>query len=170
MLLGLTYQLVLFVVDLVLVRSGISASPTGEWVAQQARNLAWKLEEGPVQAKFLLRDRDCKFTASFDQVFRSQGMEVLRLPYRAPRANSFAKRWVGTARRELLDHLLIFGRRHLDYVLSEFFEHYHKARPQQGLGQRTPSGEPPALVPAGRIVRRDRLGGLIHEYSRALTR
>ena len=91
-------------------------------------------------------------------------MEVIRLPVRSPVANSFAERWVGTARRECLDHLLIVGRRHLEYVLKEFVEHW----PHQGLDQRTPSGQP-AVTPlaVGRVVRQDRLGGLIHEYDRA---
>ena len=83
-------------------------------------------------------------------------------------ANSFAERWVGTARREALDHLLIFRRRHLETVLAEFIEHYHQARPQQGLEQRRPDDPPDVIaVAAGRVERRDRLGGLIHEYSRA---
>jgi transposase InsO family protein len=90
-------------------------------------------------------------------VFGSEGVEVIRLPVRSPVANSFAERWVGTARRECLDHLLIVGHRHLEYVLSEFVEHYWEARPHQGLGQRTPGGEPAEEpVPAGRVVRRDR--------------
>ncbi len=121
-----------------------------------------------MKAKFLLRDRDSKFTAGFDQVFRSEGVEVLKLPYRTPRANSIAERFVGTFRRELLDHLLIFSARHLEAVIKEFLVHYHQARPHQGLEQRCP--EPPVLAPVpllvGRqIVRRDRLGGLLHEYS-----
>ncbi len=86
-------------------------------------------------------------------------MGVIRLPVRTPVANSFAERSVGTARRECLDHLLIAGRRHLEYVLSEFVEHYQGARPHQGLGQRAPRAEPAVeSVPRGRIVRRDRLG------------
>ena len=93
---------------------GITARPTGEWVAQQARNLASNVQDGTVKAKFLLRDRDSKFTAAFDQVLRSEGVKVLRLPHRAPRANSIAERFVLTARRELLDHVLIFSARHLE--------------------------------------------------------
>jgi hypothetical protein len=100
--------------------AGITASPTDEWVAQQARNLAWKLQDGALRAEFLLRDHDSKFTAGFDQVFSAEGVEVLKLPYRAPRANSIAERFVGTARRELLDHLLIFSARHLEAVIKEF--------------------------------------------------
>ncbi len=147
--------------------AGCTANPSATWVAQQARQLAWRIADGEVRLRFLLRDRDDKFTLAFDEVFRSEGVEVIRLPVRSPVANSFAERWVGTARRECLDHLLIVGRRHLEYVLGEFVEHYQEARPHQGLGQQTPSGGPPVPVPGGRVVRRDRLGGLIHEYERA---
>jgi putative transposase len=147
--------------------AGCTASPTGAWVVQQARQLAWLLQDRKIQAGFLLRDRDSKFTAGFDEVFRSEGVEVMRLPYRSPRANSFAERWVGTARRELLDHLLIFGRRHLEYVLHEFVGHYEEAPPHQGLGQRTPRQPAPrAATESGPVLRRDRLGGVLHEYFR----
>ena len=91
--------------------AGITANPTAEWVAQQARNLAWKLQDGILKARFLLRDRDSKFTASFDQVFHSEGVEVVRLPFRSPRANSICERFVGTCRREVFDHLLVTWRR-----------------------------------------------------------
>jgi len=148
--------------------AGCTRHPSGEWVVQQARNLAWRLQAEGRCAKFLLRDRDAKFPAAFDAVFRSEGMEIIRIPFRAPRANAFAERWVGTIRREALDHLLIFGRRHLEHVLREFVDHYQHARPHQGLGQRVPV--PPlnwGNQRAGPVVRRDRLGGLLHEYSRA---
>ena len=93
---------------------------------------------------------------------------MIRLPYRSPCANAFAERWVGTVRRECLDHLLIFGRRHLETVLVEFVEQYHEARPHQGLGQRRPSLQSSALtaLPHGAVERRDRLGGLLHDYCR----
>jgi len=143
-------------------------SPSGEWVVQQARNLTWKVQDGVLKAKFLLRDRDSKFSASFDEVFKTKGLEVIRLPYRAPRSDAIAERWVGSARRECLDHLLVFGRRYLDQVLAEYIDHYNNARPHQGLEQRRPN-EPLDVVPIpiGPVERRDRLGGLIHEYSRA---
>ena len=138
-------------------------------MTQQARNLGWKLQDGGLRARFLLRDRDARFTRGFDQVFTSEGVKVIRLPFRSPRANSFAERWIGTARRELLDYLLIFGRRHLEAVLNEFLVHYHRARPHQGLDQRLPGSYSSASTSPinGRIVRNDRLGGLLHEYSRA---
>ena len=146
---------------------GVTVNPTGEWVAQQARNLAWKLQDRVLQARFLLRDRDSKFASAFDQVFRSEGVKVVRLPFRAPRSNSIAQRFVLTCRREVLDHLLIFSVRHLDATIKEFLVHYHQARPHQGLDQRCPDPDPKVipLPVGGRIVRHDRLGGLLHEYS-----
>jgi len=126
-------------------------------VVQQARNLAWKLQDGALKAKFLLRDRDTKFTAGFDEVFKSEGVEAIRLPFRAPRANPYSERWVGSARRELLDRVLIFGRRHLEEVLTEFIDHYNHARPHQGIGQRRPC-EPADAYRAGRAPRSPRRG------------
>ena len=114
---------------------------------------------------YLLHDRDSKFPAGFDQVFRSEGATVVRLPYRAPRANSICESFVCTAHRELLDHLLIFSARHLEAVFKEFLVHYHYARPHQGLDQRCPDADPVPLPVGGKIVRFDRLGGLLREYS-----
>jgi transposase InsO family protein len=148
--------------------AGYTYSPTGACVVPQARNLARRVQDAELGVRFLLRDRDSKFSAAFDEVFRSEGIKVVRLPYRSPRANAFAERWVGTARREVLDHLLIFGRRHLERVLIEFIEHYHLARPHQGLDQRRPGAAADDIrVTAGPVERRDRLGGLLHEYHRA---
>jgi len=148
---------------------GISAHPTGQWVAQQARNLVWHLQDDVLRATHLLHDRDSKFCDAFDDVFMAEGVKVVRLPFRAPRANAYAERWVGTVRREALDHLLIFGPRQLERVLQEFIDHYHTARPHQGLGQRTPirGAQAPGESDNGRVIRIDRLGGLIHEYVRA---
>jgi putative transposase len=148
---------------------GVSAHPTGQWVAQQARNLAWQLQDGIISATRLLHDRDSKFCDAFDAVFTAEGVKVVRLPFRAPRANAYAERWVGTVRREMLDHLLIFGPRQLERVMQEFIDHYHTPRPHQGLGQRTPI--PGAQVRSARnsaqVIRIDRIGGLLHEYVRA---
>ena len=146
---------------------GVTAHPMGEWVTQQARNLLMALDDRAGRFRFLVRDRDAKFTAAFDAVFAAEGIEVLTTPVRAPRANAYAERWVGTVRRELLDRMLILGCRQLRAVLTEYADHYNGHRPHRALGQAPPlgSGEPPAFVPAGRVVRRDRLGGLIHEYA-----
>jgi putative transposase len=115
----------------------------------------------------VLRDRNTKFTAAFYAVFAAEGIEVLRTPVRAPRANAYAERWIDTVRREVLDRMLIFGRRHLASVLAEFADHYNFHRPHRALGQAPPlgPGESAVAIPAGRGVRRDRLGGLIHEYT-----
>jgi putative transposase len=112
-------------------------------------------------------DRDSKFTAAFDTIFAVEGIDVLWTPVRAPQANAYAERWVGTVRRELLDRMLIFGCRQLRSVLAEYADHDNVHRPHRGLGQAPPlgPGEAAVVVPAGSVVRRDRLGGLIHEYA-----
>ena len=147
--------------------AGITANPTAEWVAQQARNLAWQLQDRTLTASFLLRDRDSKFTDAFDAVFKAEAVKVMRSPYRTPVANAYSERWVRTVRREVLDRLLIFNLRHLEQVLAEFVDHYNHARPHQGIDQRRPC-EPANVVnlPIGRVERSDRLGGVIHEYRR----
>src|SRR5215469_8865617 len=140
--------------------AGYTYHPTGAWVVQQARNLAWRIQDGELRARFLLRDRDSKFSAAFDEVFRGEGVEVLR-PIGRP-ANPFAERWVGTARRECLDPLLILSRRQLERVLAEFVAHDHQGRPHQGLQQRLPCPAAESRTGlVGEVVRRDRLGGLI---------
>jgi transposase InsO family protein len=148
--------------------AGVTAGPTGLWVIQQARQLAWALGESATSATWLIRNRDTKFTTGFDEVFRSEGMRVIRTPFRAPRANAIAERFVGTVRRECLDRILILGRRHLVAVLGEFVDHYNTHRPHRTLGQTPPCPSAPpdvgSVTPARRVVRTERLGGLIHEY------
>ena len=146
---------------------GVTSHPVGDWVTQQARNLLMELQDRVGRFRFLVRDRDTKFTAAFDAVFTAEGIQVLRTPVRAPRANAYAERWVGTVRRELLDRMLILGCRQLRSVLAEYVDHYNGHRPHRALGQAPPlgPGESAVAVPAGRVVRRDRLGGLIHEYA-----
>jgi transposase InsO family protein len=147
--------------------AGVTARPGGAWVAQQARNLVMVLGEEMAGRRFLIRDRDAKFSGGFDLVFRTEGLRIIRTPIRAPNANAFAERFVGTIRRECLDWVLVFGRRHLEAVLRIYVVHYNRGRPHRALELNTPQ---PALVSQasfGRVVRRDRLGGLIHEYRRA---
>ena len=148
---------------------GVTARPLGEWVAQQARNLLMGLEDRLGQFRFLVRDRDSRFTAACDAVFAAEAIEVLITPVRAPRANAYSERWVGAVRRELLDRMLTFGCRQLRAVLAEYVEHYNSHRPHRALGQAPPLGpaEPSVDLPAGKVTRRDRLGGLIHEYVQA---
>ena len=144
---------------------GITAHPTGDWVTQQARNLLMELGDRAERFRFLIRDRDSKFTAAFDAVFTSADIRVIRTPIRAPRANAIAERFIGTLRRECLDHLLISGPRHLDLVLREYVQHFNAHRPHRSLDQRPPIGGPPGRSGAAiRVLRRDRLGGLVHEY------
>jgi len=161
---------VLFVIEVATRRVhilGVTANPTGAWVTQQARNLLMGLADRIRQCKFLIRDRDAKFTDAFDAVFASEHIRVLRTPVRAPRANAYAERWVGTVRRELLDRTLITGRRHLETVLSDYVMHYNQHRPHRSLDQGPPLGVIPPPAPAADVpvVRLDRVGGLIHEYA-----
>jgi transposase InsO family protein len=108
-------------------------------------------------------DRDAKFTSSFDSLFDSIGIEAIKTPVRSPRANAYPERWVRTVREDCLDHLLIFNRRHLDTVLTDYLRHYNQARPHRGLDLDPP--EPTATSHrTTTILRRDTLGGLIHEY------
>jgi putative transposase len=148
--------------------TGITAHPTGSWVVQQARNLTTALGDRVKPVKFLIRDRDTKFTSSFDEVFRAESIRIIRTPVRAPRANAFAERFVGTVRRECLDRMLIFGRGHLERVLAEYVAHYNELRPHRSLGQLAPLNvEPPPPIgdPELRYLRRkDVVSGLIHEY------
>jgi len=148
---------------------GVTADPTGARVTQQARNLLLKLDQRVASLRFLLRDRDAKFTAAFDTVFTAEGIEVIKTPPRAPRANAVAERWVGSVRRECTDRMLIVGEHHLAAVLDEYTRHFNGHRPHRSLDQRSPVGTPPETVdPANaRVKRRPILGGLINEYSQA---
>jgi transposase InsO family protein len=120
--------------------------------------------------RFVLRDRDAKFTRAFDEVFCSQGAEVLWTPVQAPNANAYAERWVGTVRAECLDWLLIMGRGHLAQVLRVYVQHYDQHRPHRALGLEAPASPARLTVDGaepGGVHRRDLLGGLVHEYRRA---
>jgi putative transposase len=130
-------------------------------------NLLMGLDDRVGRFRFLVRDRDTKFTAAFDAVFVAEAIQVRMMPGRAPRANADAERWVGTLGREVLDRMLSLGCRQLRSVLAEYADHYNGHRPHRALGQAPPLGpaEPHVILPGGRVARRDRLGGLIHEYA-----
>jgi putative transposase len=146
---------------------GVTTNPSGAWVAQQARNFLMDLGDRATEFRFLIRDRDSKFTSVFDAGFASEGMRILRTPLRAPRANAIAERWIGTVRRELLDRVLIINRRHLMAMLTEYVAHFNHHHPHRALNQAAPlrSLPPPAAPSQPHLQRRDRLGGLIHEYA-----
>ena len=145
--------------------AGCTAHPTAAWVTQQARQLAWTLQDAGASPRFLIHDRDAKFPPTFDTVFAAEGVEVVRTPYRAPTANAYAERWVRSVREECLDHLLVVNEAHLRHILAAYVTHHNRARPHQGLEQQTPVPSIPRAC-AGQVRRRDVLGGLIHEYDR----
>jgi putative transposase len=146
---------------------GVTANPHERWVTQQARNLVMTLGDREQPVRLLVRDRDSKFTRGFDEVFRSEGVRVIRTPVRAPRAKAHAERWVGSLRRECLDRILIPGRRQMEQVVRAYISHHNEHRPHRSLEQRPPLAKPlpatPPPLPCS-IARRDRLGGLLHEY------
>jgi putative transposase len=163
---------VLFFIELSTRRvhlAGLTENPHGDWTAQQARNFVWSLPKRERPSQYLIRDNDAKFTRAFDAVFRTEGIEIIHTPVKAPKANAIAERFVGTVRRECLDWLLIAHRRHLHRVLREFFEHYNGHRPHRALSLTPPQASRPAqrlaTAAAPAVVRCDRLGGLIHEYN-----
>jgi transposase InsO family protein len=134
-------------------------------VTQQARHLVWKLEETEPSFKFLIRDRDAKYTPAFNAVFSSEGIKIVKTPIRAPKANAFAERWVRTVREECLDRILVLNQVHLERVLREYETYYNQARPHQGIAQRIPI--PFRIEPGGEHIECHAvLGGLIHDYQR----
>lgn len=142
---------VLFFIELSTRRvwlSGITTNPDGPWVAQQARNLQMRLDDEEVRPRFLVRDRDGKFTREFDEVFRSEGICVIKAPVRAPKARAHAERWVGSVRRECLDRLLILGRRHLHHALATYIRHYNEHWPHRALAQQPPLRARPPIEEA----------------------
>lgn len=149
--------------------AGAIAHPNRDWVTQQARNLSWHLQDGG-PFRFLIRDRDSKYTGSFDAVFAADGIATILTPHRSPRANAFAERWVRTVRRECLNWILVLGRGHLERVLREYVMHDNQKRPHRALDLAAPDGSNgPQRVPhdLADVRRRDVLGGLIHEYELA---
>lgn len=142
-----------------------TANPNEAWMTQQARNLVWTLEEEGVQLKVVVHDRDKKFSARADNVFRSAGARVIVTPLMAPRANAHVERWIGSCRRECLDWMLVVNQRHLETILREYRTHYNQERPHRSRELRPPAARgDPVVARAGGVGRRVRLGGLISEY------
>ena len=171
---GLTRLYIFFVIELDRRRvhlAGVTAHPTGTWVTQAARNLLMDLDGHAERFRFLIRDRDAKFTAAFDTVFATAGIEVVKIPPRAPKANAFAERWVRTLRTECLDWALIWNRRHLETVVARYMAHYNAGRPHRGIDLEVPvpasQPVPASVKQIRRIERVNVLGGLVHEYRHA---
>jgi hypothetical protein len=146
--------------------AGITAHPTGERVTQHARNLLMNLADRADGMKFLIRDRDTKFTAAFDAVFTAAGTRIIKTPSRRLARTPSRNGSIASARRECLDRMLTTGERHLRLVLGEYTDHYNTHRPHRSLQQNPPAGRPHPPDPSAniRVLRRDRLGGLIREY------
>jgi putative transposase len=150
--------------------AGITAHPNGTWATQQARKVLMTLNAEGKHPQILIRDRDVKLTKGFDEFLRTEGITVIRTPIAAPKAKAHAERWVGGLRRECLDRILILSRGHLERVLREYVTHHNTHRPHRALGQQTPIPKPiPIRAPPNQahVRRRDRLGGLLHEYDLA---
>lgn len=145
----------------------VTSNPDGAWVTQQARNLA--TQGGLENVRFLIRDRDCKFTGPFDEVFRSEGIRVIKTPVRSPKANAYAERFVRTIRSELLDLVLVAGRGHLRRLLVDYEAHYNSHRPHRGIDLDAPEsiGTQTDVVPLDEIGRTRVINGLISEYGKA---
>jgi putative transposase len=144
--------------------------PDGQWVAQQARNVCMHFQDQDEPPKYLIRDRDTKFTQQFDQIIKAEGVKPVKLPPKSPNLNAHCERVVQTLQHEALDHFVVFGEDHLNHIVSEFVRYYHKFRPHQGLDNVPLTGPAPPeesdLADPDEVVRHEWLGGLLKHYER----
>ena len=162
----------LFFVDVTnreVLYGGITANPTGAWTTQAARNLFVRHPDRFTHTRALVRDRASQFVNDFDEIFRSEGLKILRTPVRVPVANAFAERWIGTLRRELLDRTIIWNQHQLQRLAIDYIAHYNTHRPHRSLDQRPPRHTTPDNNTTDhplplRLVRTTRCDGLINEY------
>ena len=152
--------------------AGITVNPTGRWTTQAARNLFLCHADRFADARALVRDRGSQFIDAFDEIFRTEGLKILKTPIRTPVANTFAERWIATLRRELLDRTIIWNQRQLERLVVDYINHYNTHRPHRSLDQQPPFGNDPQASPGPdpappRIVRSTRCDGLINEYKSA---
>ncbi|MBD0328170.1 MAG: transposase [Pyrinomonadaceae bacterium] len=145
--------------------AGCTAHPTSARVTQQARQISWTIQEEELPIHFLIHDRDAMFPLAFDHVFEADDVTIIRTPFRAPKANAFAERWIRSVREECLDHVIILSEQHLFRVLKEYEKYFNHARPHQGIGQQIPAGDK-SVGGDGPVCCRDVLGGIIHDYYR----
>jgi putative transposase len=147
---------------------GVTAHPDAAWTAQQARNLVMDLGERTGAFRFLIRDRDAKFTTAFAEIFSSKGLTIKMTPPQTPRANCYAQRWIRTARAECTDRMLIYDERQLRSVLDEYAAHYNRHRPHQSRQQLPPDQESQTTAPLNLPVQQRKVpGGVISEYYQA---
>jgi transposase InsO family protein len=155
-----------FIIDLgsrKVVHVGVTRKPTTTWVAQQLRN-ATPFGEGP---RYLIRDNDDKFGIDFDRASKGAGIRILRTAVRAPRMNAFCERFLGSVRRECVDHVVVLGERHLERVLAEYcLQYFNRARPHQGIGQLVPIGSATSATGGADVAAVPVLNGLHHDYRR----
>jgi putative transposase len=150
--------------------AGTTANPTGAWTTQAARNLFLRHADQLTDARALVRDRGSQFIDSFDEIFRTEGLKILKTPVRSPVANAFAERWIGSIRRELLNRNIIWNQRQLERLVAEYINHYNTHRPHRSLGQKPPLPDPqyPDIDPRHlRVSKSPRCDGLINEYRHA---